>query len=265
MPIIESKSGYQYAYRLPTKSHKRMPLFVKFLLVILCLAVIGFCGYFVALKLPKYLGINSSVLTKKQSVYYLYCGEFESLDQANVFSGQIKNQGGAGFIKKNNGIYLVCLGAYKNLEDAQKVAENLIDNNVETQILAVELKAISMNKSFDKQNKELLKNALNSFYNSYECLYNLSINYDNKTFSKIEVLDELERWLEKIKLIEKDFASNLLDSNNASLVYIKIFISQLIDNLQDLVSKEANFSAEIKYSYINCIELFLSLRQEIES
>ncbi|MBQ0017534.1 MAG: hypothetical protein KBT30_02760 [Clostridiales bacterium] len=263
MPIIETKSGYGYIYRKSEKKEFRLPVIFKILfwLVLIFAIVIG--AIFVSGKIKSFVGINDKVIFENKEIYLISVGEFQDYNTAYILSENIKKQGGAGYIYKNNNIFNVLTSAYENKNDALSVIENLSNENIDAEIIALKLQAINSSDEIKKDELVCFKNSVNAFYETYLKLYELSVGYDQKALTKLSSFDEIDRIKGSLQSTLSEFSENYVNSGNAVYVYLKVYLSNLIENLEDLKTKESNFGGEIKNCYIECLMTYKEFRQEI--
>lgn len=257
MPIIQTNSGYGYVYKSETKRKKTLPPFFKFLLwtSIIIGVVIG--GVFFSSKISNLVGINNNLLVQKRRFYCVDAGIFDDYNTALVFSQTLKKQGGAGYIYQQNG-YHVMLSAYPEKSNATKVIENLSQEGVDANLCIITLDGVSLKT--DENTTKNISSALNMFYNCYDRLYDLSIDYDSNIISKSECVNTIEQLKQEVEKSQKNLSTN---DGEAVLVYLKLFLQDLADELTNLQNCTDNFKGQIKATYFKSIELYASFRQEI--
>lgn len=263
MPIIQTNSGYGYVYKSNTKQKKRIPPFFKFIgfLILISGAILG--ALWLSKIVPTFVGIDNNLLAVEKQVYCVSAGTFEDYSTAFTFSETIKKQGGAGYILKQNNLYYVLLSGYPKKDSALKVIENLSYENIDSQLYVISLEKISMKISDESNDKLFVKDALNIFYNTYEKLYNLSVDYDQNNLSKSEVLNQIELLNENIEKCKNNLSTKNNSVSDATLVYLKLYLDDLSQSLNELQACKENFKGEIKATYFKCLELYSSFRQEI--
>ena len=261
MPIIACKNGYIYRSEAKPK-RKALPIF-KVFLTFLFIGIIAFLGIIFSDKIPDLIGINTSNYFNKKSLYAIKIASFDCFDDAYLLSQTIKKQGGAGYVLNSHGTFDVLISCYKEKTDAEKVVNNLKQEGVECECYTFVLNPLSIKFEVNSEQKSVIKKCVNMFFENYCDLYDLSNYYDNKTFSKAEVLTELERIIEKDNQTIKKFGEIKLN-DNASLIYLKIYLEELSEKLEKLKLCEENFNAEINYTYFECISLYVNFRQEIQ-
>lgn len=263
MPIIQTNSGYGYVYQKSGKRQKRLSPFVRFFLTMLVIVSVTFGGIYLARIIPNYLGIRTNYYFNKTNIYSICCGSFDDFETASVLAKTIKNQGGAGYIFFANKKYNVLLSGYEKKEECLVVIDNLSQNGVETNLLCITLDGINANFSASNEDKVQIKKAIHLFFDCYKSLYSLSVDFDKDIMSKGEIIDSVKKLSEEVKKQKNAFTTNIHETTNASLVYLKIYLDKLNDCLLSLMSCQENFSAEIKNTYLQALMCYKDFRQEI--
>lgn len=257
VPIIQTNSGYGYVYKSETKRKKSFPPFFKFLLWTSIIIGTIIIGVWLSSKISNLVGINNNLLVKTRQFYCVDAGIFDDYSTALALSETIKKQGGAGYIYQQNG-YHVMLSAYPEKSSATKVIENLSQESVNANLCIITLDGVSIKT--DENNTKDISNALNMFYNCFDRLYNLSLDYDSNTVSKSECINTIEQLKQEVEQSQKNLSTN---DGQAMLVYLKLFLGDLADELINLQNCTDNFKGQIKATYFKSIELYASFRQEI--
>lgn len=263
MPIIQTNSGYGYVYKTSVKRKKKMPKFFKFILWTSVIFIMCVCGLYISRLIPNIAGINTNLLVASKQVYAVSGGQFEDYNTAFVFSETIKKQGAAGYVYKQEKVYYVLLGGYPKKEQALKVIENLSYDGIDTNLVTLSFFGLSINLSVDKAEKATIKTATNMFYTCYEKLYEYSLDYDKNLLSKGEVLNSIDQLKSQVNEAKRSLKTSSDNISQAGLVYLKLYLGDLQQCLDDLSNCKENFNAEIKNSYFKSLELYASLRQEI--
>lgn len=263
MPIIQTNTGYGYVYRKGDKKQKKLSPFLKFIFTIFIIAVLLVGGIYLARIIPNYIGIKTNYYFNKTNIYTINCGSFDDYETALILAETVKKQGGAGYVFFNNKKYNVLLSGYAKKDECLSVIDNLSQNGVEATMLCIELKEMSANFSATSDEKVKIKNAINTFFDCYQSLYSLSIEFDKDVLTKSEVLDEINKLSNKVTIQKNAFTTKTDTNTNASLVYLKIYLDKLSDYLKTLSSCKENFSAEIKNTYFQSLMCYYDFRQEI--
>lgn len=263
MPIIQTNSGYGYVYRKGDKKQKKLSPFLKFIFTAFVITFLLIGGIYLARIIPNYFGINTNYYFNKTNIYSISCGSFDDYKTAQILAETVKKQGGAGYILFSNKKYNVLLSGYAKKDECLNVIDNLSQNGVDATMLVLELKEMSTNFSATNQEKVQIKNTVNLFFECYQSLYLLSIEFDKDVLAKSEVLNEINKLSNKVDAHKNAFTTKTDANTNASLVYLKIYIDKLGGYLQTLSSCKENFSAELKHTYFQSLMCYCDFRQEI--
>lgn len=263
MPIIQTNSGYGYIYRSSETKIKKIPTCFKFLFTIFLVVMVGLLATICTSNITNFFGINSSNVFSKKSLYALSVGEFDDYSSASLLSQTILKQGGAGFIEQNNGKYYVLLSCYEQQTDAENVILNLSNSGIDATMYVITLKGMSLNWQLNTSQFVVLKKSINLFYDCYKFLYDLSLQFDNQSLTKSNALECLDEQMEHINTQCASFDDLVCDSQNASTVYMKIFLNDLLECFMELSTKSNNFSGEIKNTYFKVLKLYVNLHNEI--
>ena len=261
MPILLTSSGYGYSYK-QSKVKKSFPKFIELFVVITMLIVITFFALSISNVLTNILNLDISHLFNEKILYAIKVGSYNDYQTSNVFALSLKKQGGAGFVISDNTHYVVLLSCYETKSDAIRVCENLQNNGIEADIFEMKLKSFDFSVKLTDNQKSYASQALNSFFTSYQDLYKLSIGFDSQKISKLDVIESIDLMLEKLNKTYFLFNQTCVTSENSSFVYLKVYFSQLIENIENLKTISENFSAEIKNCYIKSLDLYIRFRNE---
>lgn len=261
MPIIVSNSGYGYSYK--SNLGKRRPKILKLLGAVFLVSFVVFFALVLSSKLPKLIGISSANVFNKTTLYALSCGEFDSNLDASLLSKTVQKQGGAGYVLLKNGKYHVLLACYQNNMDAIKVLNNLIDSSISATILELNLESLNINTKVFGDNFLQVKKCINLFFDCYKFLYNLGSEYDTQNISKTQATGSLTEQIDNVKKSIDEFASTTKGNENSLTIYLKIFLDDLVNALNDLCGQTENFSGHIKQTYFEVLNLYITFRQEV--
>jgi len=259
--------AYANYYYKVDKKKKRKAKFLSILFVIISILIVIFFSFSFSnfLIVSKIVNINSNFIYEDKT---LYAVSLYSNVKTNELSGkvdEIQKQGGAGFIFEENDKFFILSSIYDNKKDALKVQNNLKNSGIESEILEIILPKIDFKISLTSYSINKLNNALELFFNSYKNLYNLSVSYDSKEMDIVEIKSNINNLIATNNQVINEYINNFNKASNVYILYVKIYLNQLIDILKDLNLKDesSNFSSEIKYSYCKVIDCYLNLFNEM--
>ena len=253
MPIYLSKTGYGYTYKKETQhknNKKKKPgakFFIFVIIVILIVVVI-------------YTGVRffrKRVVNNERYLYAINILTTNNFDEANLTSEYVKNQGAGGYVYACDNEYVVLLSCYSSEEDANKVMSNLNENGYKVSLYKIEFPSY-------KSNENNFTKAVDVFFDTYKELYNLSVKYDKNEIENEDFKNNLKMLISKNEQIFNDFNKYYEGSSVKGIIYTKIYLQFLNDNLNELYNKNNNLSSEIKSHYFYVIFLYKQLLQNIQ-
>lgn len=253
MPIYLSKTGYGYTYKREKLSKgKNRKLNLKFILFILmAIALVVSLVIFI----PKVFKKNNG--NEERFLYALNILSTTNFDEANLTSTYVQNQGASGYIHKEDNEYKVYLSCYYSEEDANKVMTSLNENGYKVSLTKINFPLINTKENdFD--------NAINIFYDTYLKLYDLSIQYDKNEISSINLKENVNMLIKTNEQIINNFNDFYKGSSVSKIIYTRIYLEMLQENLSQLTQKTENLSSEIKSHYFYIIFLYKQLLQNIQ-
>lgn len=258
MPILQNSLGY--TYKSSTKI-KRVPKFFKILAFILFFCLIFSGAYYFVFYLPvaNIFNLNRNLIFKQTSVYALTMSSFTDYETAQVLAQEIKSQGGAGYILKQDQQFLVLASAYELEDDALSVKTRLKQNSqIETQITPICFNSFVIKLDLNQEQLLNLKTAVNLFFEEFKFLYNLSVQFDSAQITAQETFTSLNNSIENCQTIKNNYNIAFKTIDDYSIVYVKIYLNEIISILKSINSAE-NLSSQIKYAYFQTLFSYTEL------
>lgn len=257
MPIYPSKSGYGYTYKkekirqtvVRGKGKKKSKFAVFFILGIVAMIT----SFFVVKLLPQLYNQTTNQVGQLYALNILTTSDYA--DAMNI-SSYVKNQGASGYIYNDNNIYKVLLSCYENKQDADKVVNSLSENGYKVSIETLEFKKL-------KNKDEMLLSAISCFYDSYKSLYKLSTEFDKNNLSQKDFVTQVNMIISTNEQIINDFNSYYQNVSKNEIIFTRIYLEMLQNNLNELANKNHNLSSEIKSHYFYVVFLYKQLLQNI--
>lgn len=206
------------------------------------------------------LNISSSSATTISDfkVYAISLGSYSTKNIAQSNAELIQKKNAAGFVYKSNGTYHVLASAYEKENDAKLVQENLLKENIKSEIVVVTFNQIQLEKvSSISQEKEFIE-SLNIFKTVFLKLYDISVSLDTSVFDQTSA---------KIKVIEtKANVEETLQNLNKGTTSVDGIYYQIIKNKYNGIVEELNelknyeetdgvvLSAKIKLAYLTILK-----------
>ena len=186
--------------------------------------------------------------------YALQSGEYETIEEATMYSQRVRELGGAGYVYKKELSYKVLVSVYENENNAKSVLEKISSSLPNAEVIVLKSPKIVMEYNLDDTDKKCLQDALNLFHSVFTKLYSISISYDlgDTTFAMAKLsMVELQKEFESVYVPYSSVFSNSRDVRIASLTFKLSVMQDELDKLADPMALEENFSINIKYSIIS--------------
>lgn len=200
------------------------------------------------------------------SVYAISLDKSLTESDANTKTTMVKQLNGAGYVYKLDNIYHILASAYENKNDAEKVLEKLNEESKKNaEIIEIKIDKIEMDMNLSSSEKAILSNSINIFKNSYKNLYDISISLDTSVKSETECKLLVNTLKSDIQKIKDDFNTQFSTNLNKKLLEIKLSLSSLEQNLDELCMTSSSFSSQIKHTYLEIIKLNKDLAKELNA
>jgi hypothetical protein len=244
------------------KRNKTFNKILIFVFSIVCVAVCVLVAQFFASVLTLgslEVSSNSGNSFLEFKVYAISLGNYSTKASAETTAVTYRQKNAGGYILKINGTYHIIASAYEKENDAKLVQENLLKEDITSQIIIIGFEEIDLeNISSNSQEKEFI-DSLGIFKIVYLKLYDISVSLDtnviDETRAKIEIIElkaEVEERLEKIKR-----GTTAVDGIYYQIIKNKF--NQIIDLLNDLKNYEQSdgiiLSSKIKYTYVFVLDI----------
>ena len=249
---------------------KKSPKIALILFGILCIAIcLSFAELFSSLITVGGFYNSSKDSTIKQNSFCLYAISIFSTEtkiQAKEMSELFRKKNGAGYIWQTDKNYLVLISCYQNEADAQKVSDNLKENNTQNEIIKLDFDSITIKASTQEQEKNTLEKSVQSYKNLYKKLYDLSVSVDTNLLSEIKAKVDLSEIISDFAKTKSSFEALFNSRLTASLLELKLSlnnISNMLSELSDFSSNEIPYTSQIKYTYFQILDEYKSLAKTI--
>ncbi|MEG1499687.1 MAG: hypothetical protein RR400_01260 [Clostridia bacterium] len=259
-------SGLKYKPKKVKKQNKGT-VFVS-IFVVVCLAVsISFADLF-----SRFITVGNFTLETSQTTssafktYAIASHKSAKKEEAEAFSLDIKNKGGAGYVWTDSTIYYVLASCYLEENDAKKVKENLFDGGIESDIITLEFKDLKIADAKTSDENKTLLAATSSFKNTYKSLYDLSVSYDTKIVSDAETMLKLTMIKNDLEKLKTSFDVCFKTKWTNDLIILKLKLAENITTLESLIENKnqtKTFSSDIKSTYFKILKNHKSLYNEL--
>ena len=195
------------------------------------------------------------VASAKQNVgtYYLVEADcFTDYDEAVEFSKVVQAQGGAGYIRFDDGFH-VFLSGYKSENDAKSVL-NKLEEYENKKIYTLSIDEFNSDNGFSTNINNVIKNNIIAFKYSIENLNNVLIDFDKGEIDETKVKNTCVLILEELQQQIDKFMDNYW--LNSTMLKYKNYIHEFYDMIDAVVNLEVSgveFSSIVKYQEIGCM------------
>lgn len=260
----DAYANYYYKYNKKGKFKTKLLtiIFCLFTIMVLVFFSISFSNF---LTISKIVNVNSNYIYENKTLYALSLYSTSNKAEANTYSSNIKKQGGAGYVYKNNNSYYVLSSIYKSSGEANKVKNNLQESEVNSEIIKIDIPAINFKASLTTNSSKILSEGVGLFYNNYLDLYNLSVEFDKQNIDTIKAKSKINDIYNQNQKTIQNFNNHFNQSTNVYILYVKIYLNKLNNNINDLLNLDdsENLSSFIKETYCNIIGEYLNLYKEM--
>lgn len=199
------------------------------------------------------------------TLYAITLKQTSTQSSANSIASDIAKNGGAGYLYTDGGTFDVLASGYKEKSDAEKVLEKLLSQGQTAKIIEINVPNLSLGKSFSTNEQTIISNALCSFSNTFDSLYDLAVALDTKQSSESDVYNSLNSLKSTIKSIKEKFDSTFNGKLTESLLEVKIALSSQIDSIDNILDSKSTtpLTSQVKYCYFEVIYQQINLAKVI--
>ncbi len=188
--------------------------------------------------------------------------EKESISRASDF----QKIGAGGFVWYQDEYYHVITSAYLEKNDAILVQNSIkINQNLESEIITVSFPSIIINGTFNNDEKKVLIKALNSVYQYYNEIYDISISLDTGVYNEISARLAVNNVHHNLNNIIDDYETMFINKNEI-LTNLKNMLNECLMVSQNLcsgvlISSNQTYSSLLKYRYLEILNIYNNFTQ----
>lgn len=249
---------------MQTKRHLFFPLMIICFGLILCVSLATF---FFSLSKIKGVDSNANIFSESFNVYFLEIASSNVESEAVQLGKDSMINNDAGYVWEQ-GKYYVISSCYINENDAVLMKKKREQSNLYGDIIVENFPAISVASIYSNKEKEVLLTALNSFYNVYTNLYDVSISLDGKHLNETSALLKINETKSMVGTIKNNFETLFKVEKTGFLSLIHTHLVELSKSL-DLLSEKnyvmplQTFSSAVKYRYCEVLHNYKGLLEDI--
>ncbi len=223
---------------------------LSFFMLVLGICTCISCGYLISTYIvsSNLFQYASTVECEEQTVYAISMATSENSDELKAQKTQLQAQNGAGYIFEQDDKFYLLASVYENVNDAEKVKDNLKNQGYESEILNITLEKNKIEGNFSNEEKGILETSLKSNFDVFKSLYDVAISLDTNVFD-----------LTKAKLECNTIFSNHVSTKTNLETFFKNQTSEIKTLQQNLDETNDNLSNLISENYENRSQTFSSL------
>ena len=211
--------------------------------------------------------VTEAIKANALTLHTIQMGAFTDLNNAESYAQDLRAQGGAGYILKDD-FYRVLAVAFKTEEDARKVKTELAGNNLESHIYKLATAGAEMNITATEENVSTIRSSYEIWEKNFWSLEQLLIDLDSSKITTSEAYDRVS--LMKADMEEREETlrkKNSSQNNNIILSGLVTLYEKGNGSLDKILSQNSYnkvaISAEIKYTYIDMLTQYKDYMDQI--
>jgi hypothetical protein len=202
------------------------------------------------------------------SIYFISTSKSQLQNEALTIAKDKMKNGDGGYVWQKDNYFYVISSCYENENDATLVSTQLKNNNIENEVFEIKYDALNLTcPTNTPEGKSMLTAALNTFYLTYQNLFDLSISLDTNITTETNALLQINglfaknnEILRNYEIIYGEYQNNVICMLNDSLTKLNTNLENLINHIK--IDKTQTLLSSIRYSYIDVCRIyfdFLSL------
>lgn len=199
--------------------------------------------------------------------YALSLGQFDNKEAAVSASLDAVRRGAGGFLWQYESKTLVLASAYKTQADAQSVQENLAAQQVSATIKPIAGPAAEFNVTAANTTLDLIEKAYADYIALCDDLTAKSVGLDKAELTTAACQRAGEQWKTKLSATRASLVAAGAESNALLSGLLDLYDGAIheLDKLIKLTDVTAlDFSAKIKYTYLECLTAYASYLEGIQ-
>lgn len=245
------------------KSKKSVISFAVIIFMIFCLIVANY----LSLLLVPVSNNSESFASNATELYFLTLSKSQVENEVKVQAEDYQKIGAGGYVWKQNEYFYLVSSVYYNKNDAVLVKNSIKTNQgLDSEIIIVNFPSFKVNGTFSQEEKKVLDKALNSFYDFYLAIYDVSISLDTHVYNEISARLAVNNAHSTLKNTVDDF-NTLFPSPTGSLATLSTALNNAVKESESLcggtlISKSQTYPSLLKYRYTSVLSLWDGLTGE---
>ena len=228
------------------------------IVIVVCLIVANFLSNFIIPADSTAENISSSSF----ELHFLTLAKSQVENEANSHAPDYRTIGAGGVVWKQGEYYYVVSSAYANKNDADLVQSNLKQTqSIESEIISVKFDSITINGSFNAEEKKIILKALSSSLNYYNSIYDIAIRLDTGVYNEISAKLAVNSAHNALATTYADFSTIYGEPIEEPLKSIATLLKEASKISQKLctgekISEGQTYSSLLKYRYLEILKLY---------
>ena len=249
---------------METKKRLFFPLIMICLGLIICISL---CTIFFSISKLKDVDSNVNLSSESFTIYMLEIASSTVETEAVQLGKDSMQENNAGYVWEKDKFYVLS-SCYANENDAVLMKKQREKNGLYAEIIQENFPSVKISSAYSDKEKEVLLKSLNSFYETYIKLFDISVSIDCKHLNETSSILKINETKSYFNGIKSNFETLFEESNESFLKTINAYLVDLHETL-DLLAQKAyviplqTLSSSIKYRYCECLHLYKNLLNEL--
>lgn len=228
------------------------------LLAVGCLIIANYASIFI---LPAQ-ATTENISSTEFDLHFLTLAKSQVESEANSHAPDYRKIGAGGVVWQNENYNYIVSSAYSNKNDAILVQSNLKQvENIESEIILIKFKSISISGSFLPEEKKIITNAFSASQNFYNSIYDIAISLDTGVYNEISAKLAVNSAHNTLAKVMADFITIYPSPSMKPFSEIYNLLKELCSSSQKLctgekISEGQTYSSLLKYRYLEVLKIY---------
>lgn len=231
---------------------------VALLFITVCLVVANYASNFI---LPADTTAES-ITSNSFNLHFLTLAKSQIENEAKSHAPDYRQLGAGGVVWQHEDYFYIVSSAYANKNDATLVQNNLKQvQNIESEIIQVAFKSITINGSFTPDEKKVISKAFSASQNYYNSIYDIAISLDTGVYNEISAKLAVNSAHNTLTKVLADFSTIFPSPITQPFSDIYNLLKDLCTCSQKLctgekISDGQTYSSLLKYRYLEVLKTY---------
>lgn len=242
-------------YRQSHRPARRSAILSVFLVVIGGLLALSFANILSYAMYSSGLSLLTGYDSRSTDYYAVAVAYCTTQSEAQTLAQTLTLQGGAGYIQYD-GTYRVLAQCYSSRKDAEKVVSNIRSTYPQATVYQISVPKFNYPTDMSKTQLSATKNIVQTMSNTLSSLYSISSDYDTESADISTARTRISALISTYSTALNDYTDAMLGEMGIKYSHFTTYLHEFADKLSlisDLSTTNNEFSAQIKYTAINCL------------